>query len=298
MSNEFEAVVRNGVTVSPELQKIWAVELDLLQKLKAVLEKHHLSYFASGGTLLGAVRHKGFIPWDDDIDIMMHREDYEKLLEVAPLEFHEPYFFQTAYTDKGYFRGHAQLRNSNTTGILSCEGLKVPFNQGIFIDIFPMDAIPDEKEAAERQRQRLHSINRILNNGARKPCEPLSLFSRIKRAAVGIISVFYPPLSQYKKMEKLCRAYNGQSTQRIGLLSFDPNNPRFQWDRQYFNRCVQLTFENTSISAPEKWHEVLAHQFGEYMVMQREPSYHGSALFDTEMPYKDYLAKMKQEKQQ
>ena len=81
--------------VSKEMKQIWAVELDLLHMFDTVCKKHQLRYFASDGTLLGAIRHHGFIPWDDDIDIAMLREDYDKLCKIGPAEFKHPYFFQS-----------------------------------------------------------------------------------------------------------------------------------------------------------------------------------------------------------
>ena len=140
LDNEFfKEEERCGFTVSADMKKVWAAQLDLLERFQEVCHRHGLRFFASGGTLLGAIRHKGYIPWDEDIDIMMMREDYEKLLAIAPQEFTAPYFFQTAWNDKQYSRGHAQLRNSNTTAVLADEADRhYPFNQGIFIDIFPL----------------------------------------------------------------------------------------------------------------------------------------------------------------
>ena len=83
--------------VSSKRKKVWKVELDLLNNFIEICNKYKLTYFAIGGTLLGAIRHKGFIPWDDDIDIGMPREDYNKLLEIAKKEFKNPIFFQTPY---------------------------------------------------------------------------------------------------------------------------------------------------------------------------------------------------------
>ena len=128
-----------GFQVTRQRKEIWAVELDLLHELDRVCKKHGLTFFADSGTMLGAIRHKGFIPWDDDIDVAMMRDEYEQLCKIAGEEFSYPYFFQTEYTDHGTLRGHAQLRNSMTTAVLKDENhTQYPFNQGIFIDIFPL----------------------------------------------------------------------------------------------------------------------------------------------------------------
>ncbi len=127
---------RCGYTVSSEMKAVWAIELDMLIEFDRICKKYNLRWFACGGTLLGAVRHKGFIPWDDDIDIAMKRDQYEKICEHFD-EFKYPYFFQTEYTMPGALRGHAQLRNSLTTGALQHEASTSHINQGIFIDIFP-----------------------------------------------------------------------------------------------------------------------------------------------------------------
>ncbi|MEE1280512.1 MAG: LicD family protein [Oscillospiraceae bacterium] len=283
--------------IRPELKKVWAVELNLLQKLLCVLEKYNIPYFASGGTLLGAVRHGGFIPWDDDIDIMMLREDFDRLCAVAPNEFEHPYFFQTFYTDKGYFRGHAQLRNSLTTAALPAEALKVPFNQGIFIDIFPLDSVPNNEAVFKAQCRRLNSLNRLLNNSARiSASKNRSALSLLKRAAAKIISVFYKSEKQYIKMENICREHSAEATRRVAPLSFDPNNPRFWWRRSIFESAVDFPFEHLVLKCPAGFDELLSQQYGDYKVPRREESYHGKVLFDTETPYGEYIKGLKIEK--
>ena len=148
--NFLDAEIRDGYQVTAKMKKIWAVELDLLCEFQRVADKYGIKYIANGGTMLGAVRHKGFIPWDDDIDLMMMRDEYDRLCEIAPKEFRHPYFFQTEYSDPGSLRCHAQLRNSETTAILDDEkNGHFHFNQGIFIDIFPLDAVPDDKNLYE-----------------------------------------------------------------------------------------------------------------------------------------------------
>ena len=99
----FDGEVRSNYYVSPAMKKVWAVLLDLLNELQNVCEQYGIRYYASGGTMLGAVRHQGFIPWDDDIDIFMKRTDYEKFVKLAHGGiFKSPYFWQDVISDPGY----------------------------------------------------------------------------------------------------------------------------------------------------------------------------------------------------
>ncbi|MBQ5841008.1 MAG: LicD family protein [Clostridia bacterium] len=277
---------RCGFTVSAQMKAVWAVQLDLLEQLGQVCQKHGLRYFASGGTLLGAVRHKGYIPWDDDIDIQMPREDYERLLQVAPTEFAEPYFFQTAYNDVQFSRGHAQLRNSNTTAIMLTEKGKYSFNQGIFIDIFPLDGVGDTASALAKQRKRVQFWNRLLSLTVRYPANTNKSFA--KGLLHGILRWLpYRPL--YRRMEKACRQYEGASTERVALISFDAYNDKLVFPRRCLEETVWLPFESTTIPAPAGYDEMLTIQYGDYMTMRQENTYHGGLLFDTERCYVDYI---------
>ena len=114
-SSFFREEIRNGFLVTEKMKRIWYTEISLLQELDRVCKKYGLRYFAEYGTLLGAVRHNGFIPWDDDIDVAMLRDDYEKLKKVAAEEFKAPYFFQDSYTDSMIW-AFSKLRDRNDSG--------------------------------------------------------------------------------------------------------------------------------------------------------------------------------------
>jgi len=294
----FAEEVRCDYKVDSEMKKVWAVELDLLDQLLAVCKKHDIKIFASGGTLLGTVRHEGFIPWDDDIDMMMFREDYEKLCEVAKYEFEEPYFFQTEYTDPGSLRGHAQLRNSETTGILNNEKGKYKFNQGIFIDIFPLDVVVDDETLFEKQYRQAWRYKKIAG-----------LFSKLstryvrntKHKIKGMVKhVLYllgnKPLRwfkleewAYKKFEKTCMKYNGERTERVSTLSFQfANRQHFKY-RKDFEEIIDMPFEFMMIPVGKEYDHALLQRYGEYRKIVKGDSCHGGVIFDVERSYKEYI---------
>ena len=133
--------IRDGFLVTADRKKIWQVEMELLEVLDRICRRNGLRYFVDYGTLLGAVRHRGFIPWDDDIDVVMMRPDYERLkLVIAREGLREPFFFQTAHTDNVTIM-IGKLRNKNTSGVQDFSTYR--YCQGIFLDIWPLDAAPE-----------------------------------------------------------------------------------------------------------------------------------------------------------
>ena len=112
----YKEEIRCGYTVDEKTKRVWAVQLEMLDEVERICKANGLKYFADSGTLIGAIRHEGYIPWDDDIDLVMLREDYDKFVQIAPKWLKEDLVLQTVYTEKNYLRGHAQIRNSKTCG--------------------------------------------------------------------------------------------------------------------------------------------------------------------------------------
>lgn len=140
--------IRNDWIVTCEMKKIWAISIALLEQVRIICENHNLEYFAIGGTAIGAIRHKGFIPWDDDIDIALKRPDYDKFIEFAKNELEYPFELQTTLIDNNFYnKNFARIRHSLSTGISSYDG-KLPCNNGVFIDIMPLDSYEPSKNKA------------------------------------------------------------------------------------------------------------------------------------------------------
>ena len=291
--------LRNGYIVTSEMKKIWAVELDLFAEFDRVCRKYNITYIASGGTMLGAVRHHGFIPWDDDVDLMMTRDQYDRLCEIAPMEFRHPYFFQTHSTDKGYMRGFARLRNSETTAIQKRElQYRLPYNQGIFIDIFPMDNVTcDKKKYANQVKsyfyyKKLFSYFNVIETGVMN--ENVSSFERVSRKAlsytIGKITKMLG-LSKYyfDRAQKECMKYNKEEVEYISLLSFQIDNLKHAIHASDMFHIEYLDFEFLKIPVISNYDEHLRLKYGDYMIPQQSPTYHGDVIFDVNQCYKSYF---------
>ena len=285
--------VRRGYTISKEMKKVWAVQLDLAKKLLEVCDKHGLRITASGGTTLGAVREHGFIPWDDDIDFQMLREDYDQLAKIAPQEFKSPYFFQTTYTDKSYVRGHAQLRMDNTSAVLFFDVFR-PFHQGIFIDIFPLDAVPSTDEGINRLRLQSEKALKKLRDIT---CPVIHLLNKDtykwhEAARILLAKPFVSLRKAYAEYENLFRAVDVKEAEEVAMMTFT-------WDLFEKTRCtkhvmdniIKVPFEDIMMPIPAIYDEVLRRQYGDYMTPSKAPSYHGWAIvaLDADRSYQDVL---------
>ena len=285
----FEEEERSGFTISKKRKEVWAVELDLLLKFDEICKKLNIRYFLDSGTLLGAVRDGHFIPWDDDIDVIMLREDYNVLLKRGPAEFEFPYFFQNAYTDHGYFRGHSQLRNSQTCAALSSEIEKCHFNQGIFIDIFVLDGINDSIIKKQyKKRKRLLRVRSIINDTYAKK----DLKHVIKKCAYYLYKNKYKDISQvYYQIENMYKHEN--DTEYVDKVLFRKYPDIFYLKREWFADTTNISFEGYDLPVPACYDDVLKVYYGDdYMLPRQTNSYHdtfGHFIFDTDKSYKEVL---------
>lgn len=294
--------VRCGYTVSHEMKEVWAVELDLLNEFMRVCNKHKIRFYADGGTILGAIRHKGFIPWDDDIDVMLFRDQYEKLCKIASHEFQHPYFFQTEYTDKGSLRGHAQLRNSETTGILYNEMKgKWKFNQGIFLDIFPIDSVPDDPEDFDKMKRFLEDKRTTMDYWKRKAFEKFTPEPRNSLKANFLFFLCRHRIINwenhthriYKKFEQGMQLYNKQNTRFVAKFFCWPFKNKRLWERSAFDgKPIYHPFEMLSVPLPPKYEYILDTFFENWREFQIGTATHGGVFFNSHKSYTQYVEKL------
>ncbi|MBD8943076.1 MAG: LicD family protein [Clostridiales bacterium] len=299
-----EEEVRCDYTVTKDIKEVWAIEIDLLMQLDEVCKKHNLKYYITDGTMLGTVRHKGFIPWDDDIDVTMFRDDYEKLLKVAETEFKYPYFLQTEYSDPGCLRGHAQLRNSATTGILKTEEGKFKFNQGLFLDVFVMDNVIDDKKLFEQQKKDAEKYRKRAVKYARwstRYYKQNTWQSKVKGILYPVVNTFLRKTKleekNFRKFEEVCKRYNNMETKYVTTLEFSFDIER--WGKRlksYFDKVEYMPFEFIKLPISVDYDEMLRNDYGDYMVFKKGASAHGDMIIDTDRSYTEYINKITKDK--
>jgi lipopolysaccharide cholinephosphotransferase len=289
----FKEEDRLGFYIDRKRKELWAIELDMLYELDRVCQKLNVRYFLDGGTLLGAARDGHIIPWDDDIDVSMLREDYDRFLHEAPEEFTEPLFLQTGYTEKNYFRGHCQLRRSDTCAILPNELGRVSFNQGIFLDIFVLDELfPERVEAQYTKRNELFRKRQMWNH---HDYHPNLIRWGVRWCRFLLYNACYPNSANfYKQMEAIFRTSEKSEFVDYLMLNSDPGQVHFL-RREWYEETICLPFEGRDFPAPRGYREYLACYYGDdWETPKNITSMHNSdglVIYHTGQSYKDILNK-------
>ncbi len=288
-----EEEIRCGYTVTGEMKKVWAVELDLLAELDRVCNQYDLKYCVAAGTLLGAIRHKGFIPWDDDIDVYMLRNDYDKLMKLSD-KFSHPYFLQNTYTEKKLFRTHAQLRNSSTTGFVQSDKY-MDINRGIFIDIFPLDGVMEENRKGDVRRQCFYNnlYKKCLQkyNATYLTKEEKGIFEKGKIAVKKIFFTFIRKEWIFRRYENNLKKFSNEQTKLWGNRTIVFESTKSKRPLSDWKHFVKAPFEFLMVPIPENYDEILKQQYGEYMEFPKDKhngSIHGELILSTECAYMDY----------
>lgn len=282
-----------GYKVSAQMKRVWAMELDIIKAFVEVCEQYGLTYRLVCGTLLGAVRHKGFIPWDNDIDIVMPRKDFDRLLEIGSKVFQSPLFFQTPVTeDSRFFCTYVKIRNTNSTAASRWE-YDLGINCGIYIDIFCLDELPDNKLARRWFVWQLNEIAKMQRFCLGKTLSK-GLVHRVKHGMQHFVyrCVYHSPNAAelFKIYHKKAGRYAGKQCKEVTHLDFGYKE-NLLWNRSDWTETVNLDFQDMSLIAPKGYDAVLKKQFGDYWKIPDDKSTHDYFEFDADVPYEQFFNK-------
>lgn len=258
------------------LRQVQLTQLSIAKEIKRICDDHDIEYFLDSGTLLGAVRHKGFIPWDDDMDIAMTRENYDKFLAVAKVELDSRFFLQTWETDKNYPMPFAKIRLNGTKYVENVFE-KAQMHQGIYVDVFPYDVWPQKK----RKQKKVWRKRLFLQAMIMMKCHYLKFKSNavwkyvlksIMFTAIWFLSLFCSKkylISKYNHMVQKTNMKNAESD----MLYEQTVNFKFGYwviPRSCFEQSIELAFEDEVFRCPKNYDEYLTVAYGEYMQLPPE----------------------------
>lgn len=253
-----------------DLRQLQNIELEILKELDRVCKKHGITYHLFGGTLIGAIRHKGFIPWDDDIDICMRREDYNKFIEICSKDLKSTYFLQNYKTDPNFFHSFVRIRK-NGTKVIQRQYKGIDMHHGVFIDVFPFDNIPDSVSARKVQYS-LMRTNRIIKNfKIKKKSSQKSMKANIKNLISLVVKPI--PIKYFNSFETyLSTYYNNKITTSSTLMveAIQINHKRCTIENEKFYETEEHEFEGQMFVGPRHYDEVLSNMYGDYMALPKE----------------------------
>lgn len=268
-----------------DLRKMQSTMLEILKYIDRFCSTHNIKYSLSGGTLLGAVRHNGFIPWDDDLDICMLRSEYDRFIELWKYSEHDEYLLQTKENAPKYTQSFAKIRKNHTTFFQKGE-IPGDYHMGIFVDIFPIDRIPRgfiKKYLFYWQVIRYQIY-------VREFIPPNTNF--VIKGVLKIIYSITSPLTRKKRRKKLLdRIKRNNSDTSLRLVGIDTlSTMRKSFSADLFDSFTRIQFENESFPCFSNWNEYLTNFYGDYMVLppkEQRTWYHHPVILDFEHNYEE-----------
>lgn len=244
------------------LEEIKKIELDILSYVDNVCKENGLRYFLCGGTLLGAIRHKGFIPWDDDIDIIMPRPDYDKLLEIIKSNTESKYKL-LSIDQKDYYYNFSKIVDSETE--LHENAFQDIENLGVYIDIFPLEGMPLDEKLCKKHFKKIDKVRKRINSFAiPKPKIRKNLFEYFK-------SIYYytankkASLTEFQnKYLNLVRQYDYNNS-TIVYATGGAYGMRDIFSKELFLEVINVEFEGHYFYAPKEYDRYLKGLYGNYM---------------------------------
>ena len=244
-------------------KKVQQLELMILLEVDRLCKRHGLHYALCDGTLLGAIRHNGFIPWDDDVDIWLPRKDFEAFRAICAKELDSKFFYQTQATDPEYCFLFDKIRMNGTVFRELAQG-KRAIHHGVYIDVFPVDNVPDD----ETKRKWQVFLIQLFRYGIQAKSVDLAFRSGWKLWNALMLRLLYaafPNRVLYKAAQKMLKKYDGATTRRMSLLCGARHSKFYVFPREVYHEMVDHEFEGHTLSIPKDHDLVLRQVYGDYM---------------------------------
>lgn len=262
-----------------QLRTIQQIETDVLCEVDRICKKYQIKYALGFGTLIGAVRHQGFIPWDDDVDICMMRKDYEKFKDICKTELNPKYFYQSRDTDPEYYHLFDKIR---VNGTVFKEDLiaEHDIHHGVYIDIFPMDYVPTNSFLRGIQFWKFH----FYRTGLMAKYMSMEERTGYKLLAAKVVRALFRPFSLdslYKNATREACRYDGKRSSYIFNFC-SAINEKSLCHASCLEDVVYAKFEDKEFLIPKEYDEVLRVEYGDYMQLppekDRVPHHHLTEL--------------------
>ena len=249
------------------LQEVQQRELEIFKVLTQICSKYGIRYCLAGGTLLGAVRHKGFIPWDDDIDVNMPRDDYDLLLSHAD-EINASGDYKLAACELGNLNyPFAKIYDLHTSIRKLYDHDETEKN--LWIDIFPMDGLPDDEREVRKIFNKTLAARRILRVKQARTGEGKTAFRRLLKPLVKTLCMPLPDDKILDYINRTCRTYKVDECGYMGGIA-NGYGPQERVPRKLYLKSVPMQFEDMEVSAPGCWEYYLKNLYGDYMQLPPE----------------------------
>lgn len=268
--NYFDDEVRDGFFVPGLMKRAWAAQLEVLNEVALICKKHNIRWFADCGTLIGAVRHGGFVPWDDDLDICMLREDYDRFVEIAKRELPEDYRVLNAADTEDFENMLTRIANSDRIRFEKEATEKYHyFMYSAGIDVFPLDYIAADEEAEQVRKNLLKIVISLMdgiNDENRMLPEMQQAIVQVEELCNVKFDMSKPIRLQYMNLlDKLFSVYTSDEADEVALMMYWVQKDNHRYKLEWFKDTVELPFENTYIQAPAMYDAVLKTEYGDYM---------------------------------